>query len=117
MNRMKNKPNLWNSVSVLVVAVLIVTAFIRGMAQIWLYAAVFAAWAVWVTYAGSIESNLMQMVLAKEKINLFMKGQDTDLNAIYEKFGVDYDLFSLLMHREEDAEGRFHIRWGEQQIA
>ena len=28
MNRMKNKPNLWNSVSVLVVAVLIVTAFI-----------------------------------------------------------------------------------------
>lgn len=48
MNRMKNKPSLWNSVSVLVVAVLIVTAFIRGMAQIWLYAAVFAAWAVWV---------------------------------------------------------------------
>ena len=45
MNRMKNKPSLWNSVSVLVVAVLIVTAFIRGMAQIWLYAAVFAAWA------------------------------------------------------------------------
>lgn len=70
-----------------------------------------------VTYAGSIESNQMQMVLAKEKINLFMKGQDTDLNAIYEKFGVDYDLLSLLMHREEDAEGRFHIRWGEQQIA
>ena len=44
---MKNKPSLWNSVSVLVVAVLIVTVFIRGMAQIWLYAAVFAAWAVW----------------------------------------------------------------------
>lgn len=38
---MKNKPSLWNSVSVLVVAVLIVTVFIRGMAQIWLYAAVF----------------------------------------------------------------------------
>lgn len=31
-----------------------------------------------VTYGGSIESNLMQMVLAKEKINLFMKGKDTD---------------------------------------
>ena len=46
---MKNKPSLWNSVSVLVVAVLIVTVFIRGMAQIWLYAAVFAAWAVWVS--------------------------------------------------------------------
>ncbi len=70
-----------------------------------------------VTYAGSIESNQMQMVLAKEKINLFMKGQDTDLNEIYERFGVDYDLLSLLMYREEDNEGHFHIRWGKQEIA
>ena len=44
---MKKKPSLWNGVSVLVVAVLIVTAFIRGTAQIWLYAAAFAVWAVW----------------------------------------------------------------------
>ncbi len=70
-----------------------------------------------VTYAGSIESNLMQMVLAKEKINLFMKGQNTDLDEIYDRFGVDYDLLSLLMHREMDEKGVFHIRWGEQQIA
>ena len=70
-----------------------------------------------VTYAGSIESNLMQMVLAKEKINMFMKGQDADLNEIYDKFGVDYDLLSLLMRREQDEEGHFHIRWGEQKIA
>lgn len=70
-----------------------------------------------VTYKGSIEANLMQMILAKEKINLFMKGQDKDLNEIYERFGVDYDLLSLLMHREEDADGHFHIRWGEQTIA
>lgn len=69
------------------------------------------------TYAGSIESNQMQMVLAKEKINLFMKGQDTDLDEIYERFGVDYDLLSLLMYREEDKDGHFQIRWGEQTIA
>ena len=69
------------------------------------------------TYAGSIESNQMQMVLAKEKLNLFMKGQDTDLDAIYEKFDVNYDLMSLMMRREQDEEGRFHIRWGEQLIA
>lgn len=59
----------------------------------------------------------MQMVLAKEKINLFMKGEDTDLDEIYEKFGVDYDLLALLRRREEDDEGHFHIRWGEQKIA
>ena len=69
------------------------------------------------TYAGSLESNLMQMVLVKEKINLFMKGQDTDLDEIYEKFGVDYDILSLLMKREKDDEGHFEIRWGEQMIA
>lgn len=69
------------------------------------------------TYLGSLESNLMQMVLVKEKLNLFMKGQDTDLDEIYERFGVDYDLLALLMRREIDDEGRFQIRWGEQNIA
>ena len=68
-------------------------------------------------YTGSLESNLLQMVMAKEKINLFMKGQDTDLDQIYEKFGVDYNLLALLMRRELDEEGKFQIRWGEQMIA
>ena len=70
-----------------------------------------------ITYINSLESNLMQMVLVKEKINLFMKGQDTDLDEIYERFGIDYNLLSLLMRREKDEEGRFQIRWGEQKIA
>ena len=69
------------------------------------------------TYAGSLESNLMQMVVAKEKINLFMKGKDVDLDEIYKKFGIDYNLMALLMRREVDKEGRFQIRWGEQMIA
>lgn len=69
------------------------------------------------TYGGSLESNLMQMIVAKEKINLFMKGKDTDLDEIYEKFGIDYDLLALLMRREQDEEGHFNIRWGEQMIA
>ncbi len=70
-----------------------------------------------VTYSDSIESNLMQMVLAKEKLNLFMRGQDTDLDEIYERFGVDYDLLSRLMVREKDENGCFQIRWGKQEIA
>ena len=59
----------------------------------------------------------MQMVLVKETLNLFMKGQDTDLDEIYEKFGINYDLLSLLMRRELDEDGHFQIRWGEQKIA
>ncbi|MCI8287393.1 MAG: N-6 DNA methylase [Lachnospiraceae bacterium] len=69
------------------------------------------------TYAGSIESNLMQMVLAKEKLNLFMKGQDVNLDEIYEKFNVDYDLLSLLMRQEKDEDGTIRLQWGEQKIA
>lgn len=69
-----------------------------------------------VTYSGSIESNQMQMVLAKEKLNLFMKGQNVDLDEIYNRFGVDYDLMSLLMSRETDKNGKSYLSWGKQKI-
>ena len=69
------------------------------------------------TYEDSIEANLLQMVLAKERINLFMKGADTDLDEVYKKFGVDYNLQAQLLSREADADGRMRIRWGKQQIA
>ena len=57
------------------------------------------------------------MVMAKEKINLFMKGKDANLDEIHEKFGVDYDLLALLMEKGVDKDGRFEIRWGVQMIA
>ena len=44
---MKHKSTLWNGVSVLVVAVLVITAFARGALQIWLYAAAFTVWTAW----------------------------------------------------------------------
>ncbi len=46
-----------------------------------------------------------------------MKGENVDLDGIYEKFGIDYDLLSMLMLREQDEKGHFHIRWGQQMIA
>ena len=46
---MRKKKNLWSGVSILIVAVLVITAFIRGNAQAWLLAAAFAIWAVWAT--------------------------------------------------------------------
>ena len=48
---------------------------------------------------------------------LDMKGQDADMDEIYAKFGVDYDLLSTLMTRETDDEGHLRIHWGEQKIA
>lgn len=47
---MRKKKNPWSGVSILIVAVLVITAFIRGNAQAWLLAAAFVIWAVWATY-------------------------------------------------------------------
>lgn len=92
-----------------------------GMSQFYMrfvrYTSTELKYIYFLTYIGSIESNQMQMVLCKEKLNRFMRGQDSNLDAIYEKFGVSFDLLSTLMRREADKEGKFHIRWGEQKIA
>lgn len=47
MNRMRRKKSLWSGVSILIVAVLAITAFIRGNAQVWLLAIAFTLWSVW----------------------------------------------------------------------
>lgn len=44
---MRKKKSLWSGVSILIIAMLAITAFIRGHAQIWLYAIAFAAWSAW----------------------------------------------------------------------
>lgn len=70
-----------------------------------------------VTAEDSIEANLLMMVMCKEKINLFMKGKKTDLNEIYAKFGVDYDLINQIMHKDIDEHGHSYVRWGSQKVA
>ena len=44
---MKHKKNLWNTVAVLIVAVLVIMAFVRGDLQFWLYVAAFTVWGIW----------------------------------------------------------------------
>ncbi len=68
------------------------------------------------TYEHTIESNLLRMILAKEKLNLFMKNENLDEDELYERFGVDPAIVSQLMSKEYDEKGRVRIRWGEQEI-
>ena len=70
-----------------------------------------------VTAEDSIEANLLMMIMSKEKINLFMKGKKTDLDEIYEKFGVDYDLINQIMYKDIDEHGHSYVRWGSQKVA
>lgn len=71
----------------------------------------------YVTYAGSIESNQLQMVLSKEKLNAFMKRQDLNFDDVYKKFGLEVNLLAMLMTKEYDDEGHMQLRWGQQMIA
>ena len=47
---MKRKKSLWSGVSILIVAMLAITAFIRGNAQVWLLAIAFTLWSVWAVF-------------------------------------------------------------------
>lgn len=47
---MKRKKSLWSGVSILIVAMLAITAFIRGNAQVWLLAITFTLWSVWAVF-------------------------------------------------------------------
>ena len=69
-----------------------------------------------VTYENSIESNLLKMILVKDKLNLFMKDQDLTDDELYERFGVDSNMLQNLMYKEKTEEG-YVIRWGNQKVS
>jgi len=70
-----------------------------------------------ITNAHTIESNLLKMVMVKEKLNLYMKNQHLDDSEVEEKFGIDFDLLSMLSRKERDEDGNVVVRWGEQKVA
>jgi hypothetical protein len=70
-----------------------------------------------ITNTHTIESNLLKMIMVKEKLNLYMKNQHMDDNDVERKFGIDFDLLSMLSRKEYDQDGHVTVRWGEQKIA
>lgn len=68
------------------------------------------------TVENSIESNMLQLILAKEKLNNFMKNETIDEQEILEKFGIDFDLVNMLLTKEKDSEGNSYIKWGQQLV-
>lgn len=68
-----------------------------------------------ITYANSLESNLLQLLITKENLTNFMKNQEsTDMES---ELGVNFDLISMLLAKEKDNEGRSVIvNWGNQEI-
>ncbi len=69
-----------------------------------------------VTYENSIESNVLKMVLAKDRLNLFMKDQDVTDEELYDRFGVSGEALQNLMYKEKTEDG-YVIRWGDQKVS
>lgn len=72
----------------------------------------------YVTNEESIEQNLMALVLTKERLNEFIKsGEVKEESEIFEEFDISPDIIDTLFRREQDDQGKFHIRWGAQKVS
>lgn len=72
----------------------------------------------YLTYEESIEQNLMALVLTKERLNEFIKsGEVKEESEIFEEFDISPDIIETLFRREQDDQGKFHIRWGAQKVS
>ncbi|MBS1918267.1 MAG: N-6 DNA methylase [Bacteroidetes bacterium] len=70
-----------------------------------------------VNYQNTIELNLLALLMAKEKLNDFIKTtNETTTTAIYEEFGVDLNILDMLIEKDTDADGKLVLRWGKQHL-
>ncbi|PHA02977.1 helicase [Bacillus pseudomycoides] len=68
------------------------------------------------TIENSIESNLLKLIMNKEKLNNFMKNDTINDAELSERFGIDFDILNMLLSKEIDQEGKSYISWGKQKI-
>jgi trans-aconitate methyltransferase len=68
------------------------------------------------TISNSIESNLLKLIMTKEKLNSFMKNDYINDEEIEERFGIDFDIINMLLTKEVDEEGKSYINWGSQKV-
>ncbi|MBW7892928.1 MAG: helicase, partial [Chitinophagaceae bacterium] len=70
-----------------------------------------------VNYENTIELNLLALLMAKEKLNDFIKTtNETTTAAIYEEFGIDLNILDSLIQKNYDADGKLYLTWGKQNI-
>src|SRR5690625_374001 len=68
------------------------------------------------TAENTIESNLLKLIMDKERLNSFMKNDDVEESEVMDRFGVDYDILNMLLTKETDEDGNSYINWGNQKV-
>lgn len=70
-----------------------------------------------INYKNTIEINLLALLMAKEKLNDFIKTTNEKTSAaIYEQFGIDLNILDMLITKSWDEDGHLTLRWGKQTL-
>ncbi|MGG1650454.1 helicase-related protein [Paenibacillus sp. NRS-1775] len=70
-----------------------------------------------VTYADTLEQNILALLMAKQRINEFVKNLEYKENAdIFGEFGISLDVFNSLITKTYDEKGSVQLTWGRQEI-
>jgi hypothetical protein len=71
-----------------------------------------------VTYNYTIEQNLLALLLAKERINEYIKTLEfRDQADVFDEYGIDASIFDAIMEREKDEDGKMKLKWGRQEFS
>jgi SAM-dependent methyltransferase len=71
-----------------------------------------------VTYADSIEQNILALLMTKERLNEFVKeGKEVSRADMFADYGIDTSILDQIITKEYDSEGNLNLRWGKQTIA
>ena len=71
----------------------------------------------YMNYPESIETNLIYLLVAKERMLRFLKGQEISFEELFEEMGFDLSHHRGAVFRGYDTKGRPELYWGQQQIA
>ena len=71
----------------------------------------------YVNYPDSIETNLIYLLVSKERMLRFLKGQDISFEELFAEMGFDLSEHQGAVMKGYDREGRPELYWGQQQIA
>lgn len=71
----------------------------------------------YVNYPSSIETNLIYLLVSKERMLRFLKEQDISFESLFEEMGFDLEKHRGAVFKGYDLEGRPELYWGQQQIA
>lgn len=70
-----------------------------------------------VTYADTIEQNILALLMSKQKLNEFIKTCELQERAdLYEDFDIDMGILDQMITKTYDSDGKLVLNWGKQKF-